>query len=117
MEFKLEEQWAEVLTILFLALGFVIAVLLQSALFTFLSVIIAGFLGARVYYMKRFSEPIFPFVLIIVGFFKKRKTPTFLFQNKRNTVITKWNNVINKGSNVINKWNNVINMWNNVINM
>ena len=68
MEFKLEEQWAEVLTILFLALGFVIAVLLQSALFTFLSVIIAGFLGARVYYMKRFSEPIFPFVLIIVGF-------------------------------------------------
>ena len=68
MEFKFEEQWAEVLTILFLALGFVIAVLLQSALFTFLSVIIAGFLGARVYYMKRFSEPIFPFVLIIIGF-------------------------------------------------
>ena len=68
MAIKLEEQWAEALTILFLALGFVIAVLLQSALFTFLSVIIAGFLSARVYYLKRFSEPTFPFILVIVGF-------------------------------------------------
>ena len=68
MEFNLDEQWAEVLTILFLALGFVIAVLLQSALFTFLSVIVAGFLAGRIYFSRRFSEPIFPFVMIIVGF-------------------------------------------------
>ena len=68
MGIKWDEQWAEALAVLFLALGFVIAILLRSALFTFLSVILAGFLSARVYYMRKLSEPIFPFVLIIVGF-------------------------------------------------
>jgi len=68
MAIKWDEQWAEVLAIFFLALGFIISILLHSALFTFLSVIIAGFLAGRIYYLRRFSEPIFPFVLIIIGF-------------------------------------------------
>ncbi len=68
MVIKLDEQWAEVLAVLFLVLGFIIAILLQSALFTYLSVIVAGFLAARLYYVRRFKEPVFPFVLIIVGF-------------------------------------------------
>ena len=68
MELKIKEQWAEILAVFFLALGFVISILLTSTLFTFLSIILAGFLAARIYYLKKFSEPIFPFVLIIVGF-------------------------------------------------
>ena len=38
MEFKLEENWAEVIAVFFLVLGFVISVLLHNALLTFLSV-------------------------------------------------------------------------------
>ena len=63
-----EEQWAEAITVFFAAIGFIIAILLGSALFTYLSVIISGFLAGRLFYMRRFSEPIFPFIMMIVGF-------------------------------------------------
>jgi hypothetical protein len=63
-----DEQWAEALTILFLAIGFIIAILLRSAFFTYLAVIICGALAARLYYLRRYSEPVFPFILMIVGF-------------------------------------------------
>lgn len=65
---KWNEQWAEALTVLFLALGFLLALLLRSALFSYLTIILAGLLAGRVYYIKKLTEPIFPFVLIIVGF-------------------------------------------------
>jgi xanthosine utilization system XapX-like protein len=65
---KLEEQWADVLTLFFLVLGFVISVLLKSAVWSYLSMIIAGGLAGRVYYIKHAREPIFPFVLMMIGF-------------------------------------------------
>jgi hypothetical protein len=67
-KFTWEEQWAEAITVFFAAVGFVIAILLRSASFTYISVIISGFLAARLFYMRRYSEPIFPFIMMIVGF-------------------------------------------------
>ena len=69
MKLKLDENWAEVIAVFFLILGFVISVLLHNAIFTFLSVIVAGLLAGRIYYLKRLLEPTFPFILIILGFF------------------------------------------------
>lgn len=65
---KWNEQWAEALAVLFLALGFIVALLLQSAVFSYITIILAGFLAGRIYYIKKLKEPIFPFILIIVGF-------------------------------------------------
>ena len=68
MAIRWSEQWAEVFTLAFIALGFILALLLRSPALSYLSVFIAGFLAARTYYLKRFKEPILPFILIIVGF-------------------------------------------------
>ena len=65
---KLEEQWAETLAILFLVIGFIISVSLNDSLFSYLSLLLAGFIGGRIYYIKRYRGPIFPLILIIVGF-------------------------------------------------
>lgn len=65
---KWDEQWAEAFSLLFLAVGFIIAILLQSPFFSYVSVFLAGFVAGRVYYIKKSKEPILPFVLIILGF-------------------------------------------------
>jgi len=65
---KWDEQWAEAFALLFLVLGFVVSILLQSAYFTSLSVFLAGLIGGRIYYLRYQTQPIFPFVLMIVGF-------------------------------------------------
>ena len=69
MGLKLDENWAEVIAVFFLVLGFVISALLHNAIISFLSVVIAGFLAGRIYYLKRFAEPTLPLILIILGFF------------------------------------------------
>lgn len=68
MKIKIEEQWVETLTLLFLALGFGIAVLLQNSILSYLSIFLAGALVGRNYYVKKFKEPILPTVLIVLGF-------------------------------------------------
>ena len=65
---KWDEEWVEALTVLFLVLGFIVSVLLQSALFSYISVVLSGFLAGRIYFIKRYKEPILPFVLMILGF-------------------------------------------------
>ncbi|MBU0457735.1 MAG: hypothetical protein ABH824_02535 [Nanoarchaeota archaeon] len=65
---KLDEQWAESFMIFFIALGFIISLLLKNAFFSYLSVILAGLVCGRIYYIKKYQEPILPFVLIIIGF-------------------------------------------------
>ena len=62
------EQWAEVVTLLFLVLGFFASALLHNPTFSYIIVFLSGVLAARIFYIKRFKEPILPFVLIIVGF-------------------------------------------------
>tara|TARA_Y100000310_G_scaffold330747_1_gene402954 strand:+ start:231 stop:572 length:342 start_codon:yes stop_codon:yes gene_type:complete len=62
------EIWVETLTLFFLAVGFVIAVLLQNAALSYLAILFSGALAGRIFYTKRFKEPVLPFVLIIIGF-------------------------------------------------
>ncbi|HIG93892.1 TPA: hypothetical protein HA234_06875 [Candidatus Woesearchaeota archaeon] len=61
-------DWAELLMLVLIALGFVLSVLLQNASFSYTTILLAGFLAGRIYYLKRFTEPILPFILMIVGF-------------------------------------------------
>ncbi len=68
MAIEWEEDWTEVLTLFFMILGFIISVLLQNAVLSYLSIILAGLLAGRIYYIKRFKAPILPFILMIVGF-------------------------------------------------
>ncbi len=65
---KWEEEWVEAFTLAFVTLGALVSILIKSDLFTFISIFLAGFLAARSYYIRRFKEPILPFLLIIVGF-------------------------------------------------
>ena len=65
---KLEEQWPELFFVAFIVVGFIIAVALRNSIFSYFSVFCGGFLAARVYYQKKMKEPIFPFILIIIGF-------------------------------------------------
>lgn len=63
-----ENWWPEALSLLLLVIGFIMAVLLHNSFLNYLMVLLAGFLAARVYYSKRFTEPILPFIMIIIGF-------------------------------------------------
>jgi len=62
------EAWAETLAVLLLLVGFLISLLLKNAFLVYVVVLIGGFLAGRIFYIKRFKEPIFPFVLMILGF-------------------------------------------------
>ncbi len=64
----LHESWAETLAVVLVLVGFFISLLLKSAGLVYFVVILAGFLAGRVFYIKRYKEPVFPFILMIVGF-------------------------------------------------
>lgn len=66
---KWEEQWVEVFSTLAILFGFFLAVLLRHAVLSYVAVVLCGFLVGRVWYVKRYKEPVLPFVLIISGFF------------------------------------------------
>ncbi len=54
--------------LIFAILGFAISVLLQNPVLTYLTILLAGAMAGRIFFTKRFNEPILPFVLIIAGF-------------------------------------------------
>lgn len=68
MKLNLKEYWVEWLGTLFLAIGFLIAVLLDSADFVYLIAILGGFIAGRNLYIKKMKEPILPFVIVTVTF-------------------------------------------------
>ena len=68
MTFKLEERWAELLTLVFIVLGFVLSLALRQAVFSYISIILAGFMAGIIFFIKHYQEPLFPFILIILGF-------------------------------------------------
>lgn len=65
---KIEETWVETLTVIFILIGFVVSLLLTNTGGIYLIVFLSGLLAGRIIYIKRFKEPIFPFVLTIIGF-------------------------------------------------
>src|SRR3989344_7046415 len=65
---KWDTQWGEVLSLFLLVLGFILSVLLQNPTLSYITILLAGLIAGRLYYIKRYSEPIFPFIMIIIGF-------------------------------------------------
>ena len=65
---KWEKNWPEVFALSFLVLGFILSIVLRSPLLTSVSILLAGFIAGRVFYCKRYQEPILPTILVIVGF-------------------------------------------------
>lgn len=63
-----QEQWAEAFSLFFVVVGFFVAIGLRNFLFSYITVLLSGALAARIFYQKRYKEPILPFILIIVGF-------------------------------------------------
>ena len=84
---KWDERWVETFALFFIVIGFIFSVILRNAFFSHITVIIAGIVAGRVFYLKRFKEPIFPFVIIIIGFllgyvigsFSASRFVTFIF--------------------------------------
>ncbi|MBI4151545.1 hypothetical protein HY496_01130 [Candidatus Woesearchaeota archaeon] len=62
------EYWAEAFSLFFLVLGLLLAIGLRNPLFSYFTVFLSGGLAGRIFYQKRFKEPILPFILIILGF-------------------------------------------------
>jgi|TARA_Y100000310_G_scaffold321540_1_gene379288 hypothetical protein len=65
---KWEERWVENILLFILVIGFIIAVLLFNPVLSYILLFLAGFMAARIYYIKHAKEPILPFVLLILGF-------------------------------------------------
>lgn len=63
-----EEYWVEALAIFFLVVGLLLAITLHKPFFSYLTILLSGSLAGRIFYQKRFKEPILPFILIILGF-------------------------------------------------
>ncbi len=64
----LQENWVEVLAAAIMVLALVVSLLLRNVLFGYVTIVLAGLIAGRIYYIKRFSQPILPSILIIVGF-------------------------------------------------
>ena len=65
---KWDEQWAEAFAITFIIIGFITSILIKSPTLSYISVFLAGLVAGRIYYLKHQTEPILPFILIIIGF-------------------------------------------------
>jgi hypothetical protein len=63
-----ERKWPETISLLLLIVGFLVSALLTSVFLSYLTIFLSGFFAGRVYYDKKHSDPIFPFVLMIVAF-------------------------------------------------
>lgn len=65
---KITEQWGEGFALIFIILGFIISIFLMNDILSYITIVLAGFLAGRVYYIKHETEPTFPFILMILGF-------------------------------------------------
>ncbi|MBW2963682.1 hypothetical protein KY306_02820 [Candidatus Woesearchaeota archaeon] len=64
----ISESWAETFAIVLLLIGFFLALFLNSAVLAYFVIILAGLIAGRFFFQRRIAQPIFPFILIIVGF-------------------------------------------------
>lgn len=67
-DLTISESWAEAFTVVLLLIGFFVALLLNSALLSYLVITLSGLLAGRFFFQRRIAQPIFPFIMIIIGF-------------------------------------------------
>ena len=65
---NVKEHWVELLATFFLAVGLLISLLTEAPRLAYVIILLSGFLGGRTLYVKKRTEPIFPFVFIILAF-------------------------------------------------
>ena len=63
------EHWAEILALIILLTGFLIAIVIRSPFIHYVIIFLSSLLCGRILYDKHRTQPIFPFVLIVTGFF------------------------------------------------
>lgn len=61
--------WPEYIALGLLMLGFFTALVIRSPFLNYTIIFLSGLLGGRVIYEKYRTQPIFPFVLLVIGFF------------------------------------------------
>ncbi|MCK4589324.1 MAG: hypothetical protein KAT77_02700 [Nanoarchaeota archaeon] len=62
------KNWAETFFIALVLIGFFIALLINSAALSYIVVVLAGVIAGRFFFKRRIAQPIFPFILIMIGF-------------------------------------------------
>lgn len=65
---EIDTQWPELFSLAFITLGFILSILLLNPILSYLAILSSGCIAGRTFFLKRHKEPIFPFILIIVGF-------------------------------------------------
>lgn len=65
---NLQYEWPELLALCFTLLGFFFSVIISQPSLSYFFVFVSGLLAARIYYSQRYTQPILPSVLIILGF-------------------------------------------------
>ena len=65
---NVKEHWVELLATFFLAVGLLISILTETPEIVYFIIILSGFVGGRTMYVKKKTEPIFPFVIIVLAF-------------------------------------------------
>ena len=63
-----DKLWVEYVSLLLLLLGLFLGLALRTPAYSYISIILLGFLFGRFYYSRRFKEPILPFILMMVAF-------------------------------------------------
>ncbi len=64
----ISESWAETFAVVLLLIGFFAALFLGSAVLSYLVITLSGLLAGRYFFQRRVAQPIFPFIMIIIGF-------------------------------------------------
>ena len=62
------ESWAEVFFVVLLIIGLLVSLLLNSAALSYIVIFLCGILAGRYFYLRRIAQPIFPFIIILIGF-------------------------------------------------
>lgn len=64
----LAERWPEIIGISLLVIGFLFALTIGSPFLNYILSLLTGALAGRILYKKYHTQPIFPFILITIGF-------------------------------------------------
>ncbi len=62
------KNWPELIALVVLIIGFIIAISLENPWFVYIVIFLVGLMAGRLFFLKLGRQPIFPFLIIIIGF-------------------------------------------------
>lgn len=81
------QQWSEAFFIIVLIVGFLVALFIKNAIFVYIIIFCIGLMAGRAIFKKKGKQPLFPFFLIIIGFFIGYLIGAFNFNKKMITFL------------------------------